>query len=411
MYRRNILQSVTAALADTRVVLLNGARQSGKSTIAERIARERGGRYLTLDDAATLAAARTDPAAFVDGGERMLVIDEIQKAPELFPAIKLRVDRNRAPGRYLLTGSANVVLLPRLSDSLAGRMEIFTLHPLAQDELADRRSDFAARLFADARWSRGGGASDRTEICRRIVAGGFPEAVARDSADRRDAWFRSYVMSILQRDVRDLANIDGLLEMPRLLALLAARTSALMNMAEISRSIAIAHSTLKRYLTLLEATFLLNPLPAWSSNRGKRLVKSAKIHLVDAGLAAHLGGLSDPTALAAAPALGPLLETFVVQELRKQAGWTSAPATLHHFRTALGREVDIVLERANGEIAGIEVKATTRLSPADFAGLEELATTAGRKFRRGVLLYLGDQMLPFGERLLAIPMAELWAAA
>lgn len=408
MTGRHLEPAVRRALADTRVVLLHGARQTGKSTLAQHLAADLGGRYLTLDDDALLGVARSDPAALVRGTAGLTVIDEVQKAPELFRAIKLEVDRDRRPGRFLLTGSANVFLLPRLSDSLAGRLEILTLWPLSQDELAGRAVSFPDALFAGADWPVRRRATDRLETSARLARGGFPEASARTSDDRRAAWFRSYISSLLQRDIRDLANIEGLTDLPRLLGLLAARSSALLNMSELSRATGIAHSTLRRYLSLLEATFILQPLPAWSTNAGKRFVKSPKIHLIDSGLAAHLRGDSDPARLAGSPELGPLLESFVLQEVRKQLGWSRQIATPYHFRTAAGREVDVVLEAPGGRVVGIEVKASASIDRRDFFGLEALAEAARRKFVRGVVVYLGDQVVPYGRDLWALPISELW---
>ena len=409
MYRRFIETPLGDALADTRVVLLNGARQTGKSTLAQRIADARGGRYFTLDDPAVHALARTDPAALVRGADGLTVIDEVQLAPGLFPALKLEVDRDRRPGRFLLTGSASVFLVPHVSESLAGRIEILPLWPLSQDELGGKPANFVERLFADTPWRTSRYAVDRADVCRRIVAGGFPEALARSSVERRDAWFRSYLATLMQRDIRDLARIEALTDLPRLLALLAARAGALMNAAEVSRSGGIAHSTLRRYLTLLEAVFVLQPLPAWSTNLGKRLVKSPKIHLLDSGLTAHLRGETDAGALARSAALGPLLETFVVQEVRKQLGWSRTSARAYHFRTAAGREVDLVLEGPAQYVAGIEVKAAAGVDARDFDGLRALAEAAGRKFAGGTLLYLGEHALPFGEKLWAVPIAALWS--
>ena len=405
MLRRLVEDPLRAALADTPVVALVGARQTGKTTLAKKLCEALGGEYVSLDDAATLAGAARDPAAFLRARAEPLVIDEVQAAPELLRAIKRSVDDDRRPGRFLLTGSANVLALPRLSESLAGRMEIRTLWPLSQGEIRGRNETFLQKLFTDTPLRR---RAPRADLPATIATGGYPEAVARADPARRAAWFASYVSAILQRDVRDLARIEGLVELPRLLQLLAARSAALMNVAEISRASAMPHTTLKRYLALLEHTFLLRPLPAWSSNRGKRLTKSPKIHLVDCGLAAHLAGFDASTLAHDRPALGPLLESFVVGELVKQASWAEASIALYHFRTAAGREVDIVLEGAGGRVAGVEVKASSAVSASDFAGLEALAETAGKKFARGVLLYDGDSVVPFGERMLAAPVQALW---
>lgn len=406
MYRRNLLSQLRAALADTPVVMINGARQTGKTTLVEQIAREREAMYLTLDDAATLSAATADPAGLLSGQDGLLVIDEVQKAPQLLPAIKRSVDEGRKPGRFLLSGSANVLSLPKISESLAGRMEVLTLWPLSQGELQGHRERFIDMVFAEEPLKIG--KHTPADLGRLIVTGGYPEAVAREDASRRASWFGSYVTTILLRDVRDIANIGGLTAMPRLLSLLAARTSGLMNIAELSRASTLSHTTLRRYLALLELTFLLQPLPAWATNLGKRLVKSPKIHLVDAGLAAHLALYNRGALSRNDPLFGALLETFVVAELSKQAGWSPLRPSLYHFRTVAGREVDAVLEAGGGRVVGIEVKASTSVSAGDFAGLRALAAEAGEGFVRGVLLYGGDTLLPFGESMAAVPISALW---
>ncbi len=416
MYWRFIDRKLRAALDDTRVVLLAGARQTGKSTLAQAIAAERGGQYVTLDDPAAAGLARADATALVRSAGDFLVIDEVQHAPQLFPALKMEVDRDRRAGRFLLTGSANVLLLPRISESLAGRIEIMTLDPLSQVELQTEanaappsaEASFVASLFDESEWRLATLPVDRIDICRRVLAGGFPEAVARPTGERRDAWFRSYVTSLLQRDVRDLANIEGLTDMPRLLALLAARATALLNMSEVSRACGLAHSTLRRYLALLEAAFVLRPLPAWSVNIGKRLVKAPKVHLLDAGLTAHLQGHGDPAALAASPAIGPLLETFVLQEVRHQIGTGKGSAAPYHFRSVTGQEVDIVIEGSGRRIAGLEVKAAATLARSDIAGMQTLADAAGAKFTRGAVLYLGEKQMPLADKIWAVPVSALW---
>jgi uncharacterized protein len=409
MYQRNIQRRLAAALADTRVVLLNGARQTGKSTLARQLAAQRGGPYLTLDDPALAALARSDPAALLSGDAGFTVIDEVQSAPALFPALKREVDLRPAPGRFLLTGSANVFLLPAIAESLAGRMKVLTLEPLSQSEVEASPHNLVDALFGAATWSRRTLPTGRAGLLQRIGGGGFPEALARSDPQRRDAWFGAYLASLLQRDVRDYANIEGLHDMPRLLTLLAARAGTLLNMAEVSRATGLAHSTLRRYLALLEALFIFQPLPAWSANLGKRLVKAPKVHLIDAGLTAHLCGHTDPAALALSAQLGPLLETFVVQELRRHLRWADTAATAWHFRTASGREVDMVLEAPNQRIVGIEVKASASIDQGDFNGLRELAAAAGKNFVRGVVFYSGEQLVPFEERLWAVPLGVLWA--
>lgn len=411
-------------MGDTRVVVLTGPRQAGKTTLARAIATERGGTYVTLDDPSVLSAARNDPAAFLNvaaSDAALVVIDEAQNAPDLFRAIKIAVDEDPRPGRFLLTGSADVLALPAIAESLAGRMEPIPMLPLAQCEIESVGVRLPELFFSawrpTLRAMKGSTEArlldDRIEISRRIVTGGFPEVVRRESGARRDAWFRSYVTAMTERDIRNLGNIEGLSSMPALLGLLAARSASLMNMSELSRSTQVPHSTLRRYLSLLEATFLLTPLPAWSPNIGKRFVKASKIHLVDSGLAAHLRGEQDPVALAGSNSVGPLIETFVLQELRKQIAWSEPRCSAYHYRTPAGREVDIVLEAPGGRVVGVEVKAGTSVGARELTGLEALAEDAGDRFVRGVVFYLGDQIVPLrvlesGATIVALPVATLW---
>lgn len=398
-----------AALADTPVVLLHGARQVGKSTLAHEVASgPYPARYLSFDDEAVLAAAKSDPPSFVHALQGPVVLDEIQRVPELLTAIKVAVDRNRRPGQFLLTGSANVLLLPRLSESLAGRLEVLTLWPLSQGEIGKVTEDFVDRTFA-GRFERSPGAPvDRGELARRILAGGYPEAVLRSSG-RRSAWFQSYVTTIVQRTVRDIADIDRIREIPRLLAVLAARTGTLLNVADLSRALGMPQTTLQRYLALLHAAFLVELLPAWTGRARRRLLKSPKILTVDTGLASHLVGMDEQRLQSSVELWGAFVETFVLMEVIKQAGWSKTHPRLYHFRSASGEEVDIVLEGSAGALVGIEVKATMSIHADDFRGLRVFAEIAGARFLRGVLLYLGDQEVAFGPNLHALPISNLWS--
>jgi hypothetical protein len=408
MIRRNIEDSIQRALADTPVVLLNGARQTGKTTLAQAIAEKTGAQYFTLDDAATLALAAGDPAGFIRNLSGAVVLDEIQKVPDLFPAIKLAVDKNRQPGRFLLTGSANVMTLPRLSESLAGRMEIIPLFPFSAGELAGRGEGFLKRLF-NGSIATTKPISTKGNLPARLVRGGYPEAVQREAEDRRAAWFASYISTILHRDVRDLARVEALHALPNLLKLLAARASGLLNLADVGRDAGLPHTTLTRYLALLETVFLIHRLPAWSPNLGKRLVKAPKLHLVDTGLACHLVGADARRLSGDRMLLGRLLETFVVCELRKQISWTDSQTALYHFRTATGLEVDVVLEKSDGSVSGVEVKASATVAVSDFAALQVLRDQLGKRFCAGIVLYLGDQIVPFGDKLWLVPLPALWA--
>ena len=407
MVDRHLAPLLRDSLADTPVTLLIGARQAGKSTLAHALVAEGlVASYLTLDDGATLAAASDDPDGFVAGLEGSVAIDEVQRAAALLPAIKASVDRDRRPGRFLLTGSANVLLLPRVSESLAGRMETHVLWPFSQGEIEGRDEGFIEGLFG--RSSPSSGSADAVALGERVARGGFPDAVAR-SGRRRDAWLASYVDAVVQREVRDLANLDRLTSLPRLVALLAARTAGLLNSAEISRAAGIPQTTLQRYLTLLEHVFLVVRIPAWHANLGKRIVRSPKLHLVDSGLACQALGLSAQRLDRDPMLLGPLLESFVGMELVKQASWSERAPRVHHFRTSSGREVDFVLEDRAGSVAGIEVKAGGTVGPTDFAGLRLLESSLGERFKRGVVLYRGTTIVPFGKRLAAWPLDSLWA--
>ncbi len=408
MFRRHLTPQVLDALGDTPVVLLHGARQAGKSTLAADIASgPHRARYLTLDDAAVLGAARSDPQGFIDGLEGPVVIDEAQRAPELFLPIKAAVDKNRRPGRFLLTGSANVLLLPRLSESLAGRMEILTLRPLSQGEIEGTIEGFVDGIFAPKFSPPPIAGGDRTDVARRVVTGGYPEAVRRAPA-RRPAWFGSYVTTVVQRTLGDIAHIERLYEIPRLLNVLAARTGTLLNVADLSRILGMPQTTLKRYLALLQTTFLIHLVPPWSGRARKRLLKSPKIYVVDTGLAAHLVGMNNRGLPESTELWGAFVETFVATELLKQASWSASRPSLLHFRTAAGEEVDLVLETPSGQLVGVEVKATVSLGADDFRGLRTFAEIAGQRFLRGILLYLGGEAISFGRNLHALPIAGVW---
>lgn len=409
MIRRRLVENFANARSDTPVVLVHGARQTGKSTLVRAIAdASPSTRYLTLDDATVLSAARNDPESLLSGSAETLVFDEIQRAPGLLLAIKAEVDRDRRPGRFLLTGSANVLHLPRLSETLAGRMEVLTLWPFSQGEMLGSGDSFVESLRANKLPTPPKKPVDREDLIRRAVLGGFPEVVSRPRADRRAAWFESYLATVLQRDVRDIADIEAASALPRLLSLVASRASGLHNASDLSRSLGLPASTLKRYLALLETVFLIRFLPAWSTNASKRLMKAPKVMISDTGLLAHLGGIdSDDPGRSAL--VGPLLENFVAMELEKQIGWSTSRPRLFHFRTLAGREVDLVLEWPGGDIVGIEVKASSSVGAADFKGLNELAEIAGKKFRRGVVLYAGREAVPFGKSLDALPISAVWS--
>ncbi len=320
----------------------------------------------------------------------------------------MSVDNNRTPGRFLLTGSANILLLPKLAESLAGRMEILTLWPLSQTEIFGSDSNIIDQLFADTFDATDSPGLDRDDLINMLLAGGYPEAIARKSESRRHAWFNSYVTTILQRDVREMAAIEGLSALPRLLFLLGSRSASLLNLADVSRSVGIPYATLNRYMTLLEAAYLVHLLPAWSSNIGLRMVKSPKVHLNDTGLISALLSLNAERLNQDGYLLGGLLETFVALELQKAMGGSETHVSLFHYRTQAGQEVDLLLEDTGGRLVGVEVKASATLHTSDFQGLKALRNSVGDRFLRGVILYGGRQVVPFGENLHAVPLPVLW---
>lgn len=410
LHPRLVTGRLAAALADSPAVLVHGPRQCGKTTLVQTAGSARGYAYVSFDDQAVLAGARADPAGFVADLPDRVVLDEAQKAPELFGVIKLAVDRRRTPGRFLLTGSSNVLFVSRLSDSLAGRVALLRLHPLAQCELADGRSGFVERLFHGAFRIR---TKERLgpALAARVAAGGYPAAAARSGPGRVAAWYRDYVETLIRRDVRDLGRIASLDALPRLLGLAAGQTARLLNVSELAGPFQVSRPTIADYVTLLERLFLLERLAPWHVNRLNRFVKAPKLHLGDTGVACALLGL-DAAALARdRVTLGQLLETFAYQELRRIASGLEEEVRFHHFRDRDGVEVDLVLERAGGAVAGVEVKAAASVSAHDFRGLRKLKDLAGRSFAAGVVLYDGETAVGFGDRLHAVPIRALWEDA
>jgi predicted AAA+ superfamily ATPase len=408
IYPRLSRARLMEALADSPVVLVHGPRQCGKTTLARMVGDAAGYGYVTFDDEVQLAAAKADPIGFVADLPPKVVLDEVQRVPSLFLAIKSQVDRDRSPGRFILTGSSNVLLVPKLADSLAGRMEIIRLHPLSQGELAGIASPhFLDWLFTAAipihHFGRLG-----PELIDRIVAGGFPPALARGPGRRRAIWYRDYLDALVQRDVRDMARIGALDALPRLLQLAAGQTARLMNVSELSSSFQLSRPTIRDYVSLLERLFLIESLPPWHSNRLSRLVKTPKLHMGDSGLAASLLGLDATSLSRDRGTLGQLLETFVYQELRRQAGWFDADVSFFHFRDKDGVEVDIILDCGARGISGIEVKSAATVTASDFRGLNKLKNATGSRFRAGVLLYDGDDSVRFGENMFAMPIRSVW---
>lgn len=410
-YPRNISQDLIAALKDTPVVLVNGARQTGKSTLVKAISSQEGQKrpYLTFDDPTILAQAE-NPGEFVNNLPEYVVLDEVQRAPQIFLPLKKSIDENRKPGRIILTGSAHVLTLPKLADTLVGRMEILTLWPLSQAEIRLRKEGFVDSIF-EGQANRDVEPVQWSTLVELMAAGGFPDALAKSPGKRRDNWFRSYMKTLVERDMQELSRIEGLTSVPKLLQLLAFRAGNLLNIADVSSACALPQTTIKRYISLLEALFVMLRIPPWFGNPEKRLVKTPKVFLIDTGLLMFLRDLSISRLLTDKSAAGPVLENFVIQELIKQLSWSETRAGIYHFRTHSGREVDFVLESSDGRIVGIEVKAASSVQQEDFAGLRYLKELAGNRFHCGIVLYTGEHTLLFERDLMLMPISAIWQVA
>lgn len=408
MYPRWMALRMEEALSDTPVVLLAGPRQSGKTTLVRQFATQ-GWRYLTLDDEVTLLSARQDPVGMVRSLDRA-VVDEIQRAPQLLLAIKKSVDEDRRPGRFLLTGSANLMALPTVADSLAGRMETLTLLPLSQSEMAGCTANwvdaaFAGQLLATQTPALG------MDLVERVLRGGYPEAVARPTARRRMAWARQYMDALIQRDVRDVASIDKLDQLPRFLRALAQTAGQMCNYSQLAAQVGLDAKTATRYVGVFEQMYLLQRVEVWARNRLSRVVKTPKLQFVDAGLLAALLDLGSDEVRGDRVRFGHVLETFVHGELLKHASAAQGTYSLMHYRDADQVEVDVVIENAAGQVVGVEVKASATVRKDDLRGLKKLASLAGPQFRMGVLLYDGTETLPMGDGLWAAPLSSLWGGA
>lgn len=407
LLERKVRPLVDTALSDTRVVLIAGPRQAGKTTLARQFTgRDRP--YVTLDDAGTLEAARTDPTGFVRGIDRA-VIDEVQRAPELMLAIKESVDRDDAPGRFLLTGSANLATIPAIADSLAGRMAVIPLLPFAQAEILSTPGRFLDRMFAGEEPVSTDYLFTGADLIEIVLKGGYPEVLRRATPARRTAWLDDYIALILDRDVRDIANIDQLDRMPRLLEILAEHAGQLVNHSSFGSALGLSSVTAQKYVAVLERLFLVRTLPPWSTNRLSRLIKTPKLHFLDTGLLAALRQDEIDNLSKDRSRFGPLLETFVMSELLKLASWSDRRVSFSHYRTKDQDEVDIVIEDRRGRIVGVEVKSSATVRSQDFRGLRQLQEATGDRFVRGLVLHDHDRVIPFSEKLHAAPLSVLWS--
>ena len=408
LYPRRIEQRLAEALLDTPVVLLAGPRQAGKTTLVRQVA-AKGLRYLTLDDELTLLAARADPVGLIRSLDRA-VIDEIQRAPQLLLAIKKSVDEDRRPGRFLLTGSANLMALPLVADSLAGRMETLSLLPLSQTEIEGHSANwidqaFAGQLLKTDSLALGDALTDR------VLRGGYPEAITRDSAKRRMAWARQYVDALIQRDVLDVAGIDKLDQLPRFLNALAQTAGQMCNYSQLAGQVGLDGKTAARYAGVFETMYLLKRVDVWARNRLSRVVKTPKLQFIDAGLLAMLINLGIEEVRRDRSRFGQVLETFVFGELLKHTTSADGDYQLLYYRDADKVEVDIVIENAAGQLVGVEVKASATVKASDLRGFRKLAALAGDQFKMGVLLYDGAETLPLGDGIWAAPVSSLWGTA
>lgn len=413
MTNRNALPLVEETLADTPIAVLQGARQVGKSTLAKMVIRNRQAVYVSLDTSAHFNAAKADPDAFVRQTRELLVIDEVQRVPALVRAIKDAVDQDRRPGKFLITGSANLLHITGTEESLAGRAETVVLYGFSQGELAGNREDFVDRaLSGDAKkLAARSGTLTRTEYLELVCAGGYPEPLARGTRRRRNAWFDNYVNRIVTRDATDVSRLAHLDRLPDLLRLLAANTSGELVKSRVAKDARIPETSLPPYLALLETLYLIHTLPAWGENLTKRVTRAPKVALLDTGLAARLNNLT-PIAMApdaVSDAAGGMLESFVAGELRRQLVWAETPARLFHFRDRHGAEVDIIIESEDRRVVGIEAKASGSPMTADFKHLIKLREKLDDRFRLGVVFHTGPEAVPFGDRLLALPYSALWS--
>jgi uncharacterized protein len=391
------------AMKDTPVVLINGPRQSGKTTLVKEYSPSLP--YYTLDDDNILNAAKQDPVGFVNRVDKG-IIDEIQRAPELLRAIKRSIDQNRQPGRFLLTGSANLLALPQIGDSLAGRMEILTLLPLSRAEIQRRENHFI-KFAQNQSWPNQTTCFEQSEIISEALAGGYPEMLTRPTFERRNAWAKSYIRAIVERDVKDISSIEKLVEMPRLLEVLAQQSGKLTNFTQIGGQLNLDTKTAQKYAGLLETLFLVHQLRPWYSNTLSRIVKTPKIHFLDSGLLACLNRITPGSIATDNSTLGVLLETWVYSELLKMCTLADEPWNIYYYRDKDQVEVDFILENHARKIIGIEVKANRTIFNQDFRGLRKLATLTEKNWISGIVLYHGERCLSFGDNLWAIPFSLL----
>lgn len=407
LFPRLVAPRIAEAMADTPVVLLVGPRQAGKTTLVRQVAgQESGFRYLTMDDELTRLSAHADPVGMIRSLDRA-VIDEIQRAPELLLAIKQSVDEDRRPGRFLLTGSANLMTLPTVADSLAGRMETLSLLPLSQSEIEGQSINWLDSVFAGYLPQPGSFARSH-DLVGRVLRGGYPEALSRSTEKRRTAWARQYLSAIVERDVREIASIEKLDQLPRFLRALAETAGQMCNYTQLGGQVGLDGKTAAKYASLFEQMYLLKRLDVWARNRLTRVVKSPKLQFIDSGLLATLLDLTADEVTKDKTRFGHVLESFVFGELLKHTTTAEVDYHLLYYRDVEKVEVDIVIENTAGQCVGVEIKSSATVKEGDLRGLKKLANLSGDRFKMGILLYDGDEIMPLGKGIWAAPLSTLW---
>ncbi len=407
MYKRYISTKISIALSDTPAVIVVGPRQSGKTTLIKEFIGDDWS-YITLDDVNQLQFAKDDPVGFIRNfTTRHIIIDEVQRVPELILPIKQAIDENRLPGRFLLSGSANAMALPRVADSLAGRLEVIKLFPLSECEIQNKPSAFLLKLLK-AQVLEKKNIRIQDTLIEKVSKGGFPKALERTVESRRMAWFQHYITSMIQKDLKELADIEHLNIISKLIQLFSNQVAQLLDYTTVTKNLELSRQTVKRYIELLKQFFIFQELPAWHSNQNKRLVKKPKIHMVDTGLLCGLNRISYEKLRENRQLFGHLLENYIFCEIQKMASWLDEPLYFYHYRDKDKVEVDIVIETVSGDVIGIEVKAGATIDKSDFQGLVRLKKAAGDKFKIGILLYDGDHTNQFDETIYSVPIGAVW---
>jgi len=408
MYKRFLLEQIQLSSEMSPVTLVLGGRQCGKTTLVGFLQNEYELQYLSLDDLQLLRSAKQQPDQFFMHHPPPLILDEVQRSPELFLPMKLMIDKNRKNGMFLLTGSANPLMLPNLGDSLAGRMVIHHLWPLSQGEILGREESFLKQVFAKEIAAPRFSSLSLKALFKKILMGGFPTMQGLSSDQSRSTWCNSYLQTILDKDVRDLAQIEKLSELPNLLEILATRPGSLVNYSNLASTCKIPRTTLMRYFQYMLTLFTIHLLPPWFANHGKRLTKSPKVYFNDTGILCHLLRLSSSDYDASLPLWGGIVENFVVAELQKQISWNEPNYKLYFYRDHNGNEIDLIIEGPRKELVAIEIKSNETMKPDFFKTIRQFAADHKDRFKRGIVLYRGDTVLSFGENLVALPIQSLW---